>query len=192
MKSLNGKQTLVRFAVLIAFTLAIAAVAAQAQNSKTQSLINEIKAEFPERQKQISEGCGGASVMVDVDFASFGDNYDALLKVPQQGLKETANGFRRHCTNSNRTSEQDPAKVDAVKAKSKRWSSNTSPSRSKRIFRCKRTAWCSLRCHSVKPEAGSVWSKFKEDWVKFSKRAAKNCVMEVSLPKGDGSKSDKL
>ncbi|MEJ7619065.1 MAG: hypothetical protein WKF30_19285, partial [Pyrinomonadaceae bacterium] len=120
MKSLNGKQTLVRFAVLIAFTLAIAAVAAQAQNSKTQSLINEIKAEFPERQKQISEGCGGASVMVDVDFASFGDNYDALLKVPQQGLKETANGFRRHCTNSNRTSEQDPAKVDAVKSKVKK------------------------------------------------------------------------
>lgn len=92
----------------------------QAQSSKMQSLMNEIKAEFPERQKLVAEKCGGAAVQFDVDFASFGDNHDALLRVPQQGLKETAYGFRRFCTDSNDTTKEDAAKVGALKSKVKK------------------------------------------------------------------------
>lgn len=91
-----------------------------AQSSKMQSLMNEIKAEFPGRQKEIAEKCDGAQIVMDVDFASFGDNYDALLRVPSQGLKESTNGFRRFCTNSNRTAEHDPAKTGALKSKAKK------------------------------------------------------------------------
>lgn len=94
--------------------------AVQAQSSKMQSLMNEIKAEFPGRQKEIAEKCDGAQVVMDVDFASFGDNFDALQRVPSQGLKETTYGFRRFCTNSNRTAEHDPAKTGAMKAKVKK------------------------------------------------------------------------
>jgi len=31
--------------------------------------------------QQIAEKCGGASVVVDVDFASFGEDHDALLRI---------------------------------------------------------------------------------------------------------------
>jgi len=110
----SGRLMLLMLIALAMFTVALA------QSSRVASLTREIKAEFPERQKQIAEKCEGAEVLVDVDFASFGDNYDVLLKVPQQGLKETANGFRRFCTNSERTTESDPDKVSAVKAKVKK------------------------------------------------------------------------
>lgn len=106
--------------LLLALAVAAFGFSAQAQSSKMQSLMNDIKAEFPGRQKEIAEKCDGASVVMDVDFASFGDNYDALLRVPSQGLKETTYGFRRFCTNSTRTSEFDPAKTGAVKAKVKK------------------------------------------------------------------------
>ena len=107
---------------IIVLSLAIlsTSIFVNAQSSKMQSLINEIKAEFPGRQKEIAEKCDGASVVMDVDFASFGDNYEALQRVPSQGLKETTYGFRRFCTNSNRTSEHDPAKTGAMKAKVKK------------------------------------------------------------------------
>lgn len=113
------RNMLTRFAVL-AICIFTIGIAANAQSSKTKSLIKEIQAEFPERQKMIAEKCGGASVVVDVDFASFGDNYDALLRVPQMGLKETANAFRRFCTDSNDTSKEDSEKVGAVKSKVKK------------------------------------------------------------------------
>lgn len=113
------KKSLIRIALLSLTVLALS-VFANAQSGKTKSLINEIKAEFPERQKQIAEKCGGANVVVDVDFVSFGDNSDALLRVSQLGLKETANGFRRFCTDSNNTSQEDSAKVGALKAKVKK------------------------------------------------------------------------
>lgn len=93
---------------------------AQAQTAKMKSLINEIKAEFPGRQKEIAEKCGGASVIMDVDFASFDDNFDALQRVPQQGLKNVTYGFRRFCTDSSVSTKQDEAKVEAVKTKVKR------------------------------------------------------------------------
>ena len=93
---------------------------AQAQSAKMKSLMNEIKAEFPGRQKEIAEKCGGASVIIDVDFASFGDNYDALQRVPQQGLKSASYGFRRFCTDSNDSTKQDSAKVEAVKTEVKK------------------------------------------------------------------------
>lgn len=112
------KNNITRFVLLILCLTAIAA-SAQAQSSKSQSLIKEIKAEFPGRQKEIAEKCDGASVVVDVDFASFGDNYDALLRVPQLGLKETSNGFRRFCTDSNDTTKPDQTKVKALKSKVK-------------------------------------------------------------------------
>lgn len=95
-------------------------VTAPAQSSAIASLTREIKAEFPERQKQIAEKCDGAAVTVDVDFASFGEDETALRRVPQLGLKETANGFRRFCTSSDRTTESDPDKVSAVKSKVKK------------------------------------------------------------------------
>lgn len=113
-KSITG-----RFLMLVLSILTIG-VTAQAQSSKMQSLMNDIRAEFPGRQKEIAEKCDSASVIMEVDFASFGENYDALLRVPSQGLKESTNGFRRFCTNSNRTSESDPAKTGAVKAKVKK------------------------------------------------------------------------
>lgn len=113
------KKHLLRFVNINSVILALC-VFAPAQSSKMQSLMNEIKAEFPGRQKEIAEKCDGANVIMDVDFASFGDNYDALLRVPSQGLKETTYGFRRFCTNSNRTSEFDVAKTAAVKAKVKK------------------------------------------------------------------------
>lgn len=113
------RNMLTRFAILAICILTIG-ISAQAQSAKMKSLIKEIQAEFPERQKQIAEKCGGASVVVDVDFASFGDKYDALLRVPQMGLKETANAFRRFCTDSNNTSKEDSAKVGAVKTKVKK------------------------------------------------------------------------
>ena len=113
------KKYLLRFINVSSFVLVLC-VFAQAQSSKTQSLINEIKAEFPERQKMIAEKCDNASIIVDVDFASFGDNSDALLRVSQLGLKETINGFRRFCTNSSDTTKFDAAKVSALKAKVKK------------------------------------------------------------------------
>jgi len=119
MKTPNFQQLAVRLTASMLIALAVFTVAL-AQSSRVTSLTREIKAEFPERQKQIAEKCEGAEVLVDVDFASFGDNYDALLRVPQQGLKETANGFRRFCTSSERTTESDPDKVSALKAKVKK------------------------------------------------------------------------
>ena len=106
--------------ILVSLVILSVSVFAEAQSSKMQSLMNEIKAEFPGRQKEIAEKCDGAQVVMDVDFASFGDNYDALLRVPSQGLKESTNGFRRFCTNSNRTAEHDPAKTTAMKSKVKK------------------------------------------------------------------------
>lgn len=113
------KNNILRF---VLFTLCMFAIAASvnAQSSKSQSMMKEIKAEFPGRQKEIAEKCDSASVTVDVDFASFGDNYDALLRVPQLGLKEMSNGFRRFCTDSNDTSKPDAAKVKALKSKVKK------------------------------------------------------------------------
>ncbi len=119
MKMPNSQPAASRLLAVVLIALSVFTVAFT-QSSRVASLTREIKAEFPERQKQIAEKCEGAEVAVDVDFASFGDNYDALLRVPQQGLKETANGFRRFCTNSERTSESDPDKVSAVKAKVKK------------------------------------------------------------------------
>ena len=111
---------LIKKSVVAGLLILSASVFASAQSSKMQSLMNEIKAEFPGRQKEIAEKCDGAAVVMDVDFASFGNNYDALLRVPSQGLKETTYGFRRFCTNSNRTSESDSAKTAALKAKVKK------------------------------------------------------------------------
>lgn len=111
---------LIKRSVVLGLLILSASVFANAQSSKMQSLMNDIKAEFPGRQKEIAEKCDGAAVVMDVDFASFGDNYDALLRVPSQGLKETTYGFRRFCTNSNRTSEFDPAKTAALKSKVKK------------------------------------------------------------------------
>lgn len=113
------KNNFTRF-VLLSLCLFTIAVSVHAQSSKSQSLIKDIKAEFPGRQKEIAEKCDGASVVVDVDFASFGDNYDALLRVPQLGLKEMSNGFRRFCTDSDDTSKSDAAKVKALKSKIKK------------------------------------------------------------------------
>lgn len=107
-------------AAFVSLFILLTVASVSAQSSKTQSLMNEIKAEFPERQKMIAEKCDNASVIVDVDFASFGDNSNALLSVSQLGLKETANGFRRFCTNSNDTTKFDAAKVGALKAKVKK------------------------------------------------------------------------
>jgi hypothetical protein len=112
------KNNFVRFVLLTLCMFAIVA-SVHAQSSKSQNLIKEIKAEFPGRQKEIAEKCGGASVVVDVNFVSFGDNYDALLRVPQLGLKEMSNGFRRFCTDSNDTSKPDAAKVKTLKSKVK-------------------------------------------------------------------------
>lgn len=105
--------------LMTAIVLGLSAFA-QAQSAKMQSLMNDIKKEFPERQQLVAEKCGGAAVAFDVDFASFGDNYDALLRVPQQGLKSTSYGFRRFCTDSNNSSSEDAAKVSAVKSKVKK------------------------------------------------------------------------
>ncbi len=119
MDSSRYPQIVTRFMMLTMIASVVVATS-YGQSSRMASLTREIRAEFPERQKQIAEKCEGATVTVDVDFASFGDDYDALLRVPQQGLKETANGFRRFCTNSDRTSESDPDKVSAVKTKVKK------------------------------------------------------------------------
>jgi len=116
---MNWKNFFARFTALGFLVLAMT-VFANAQNSKTKSLISKIKAEFPERQKQIAEKCDGASVVVDVDFASFGDNYDALLRVPSQGLKEMTYGVRRFCTNKSDSTKGDPEKVGALKSKVKK------------------------------------------------------------------------
>ena len=113
------KKLKVEFLFLIIIGL-FSIVSINAQSSKAKSMANEIRSEFPYRQQQIAEKCDNASVIIDVDFNSFGDNTDALLRVPQLGLKETANAFRRFCTNSNDTSKFDPAKVDALKSKVKK------------------------------------------------------------------------
>ena len=94
-------------------------VFAQAQSSKMKSLMDEIKADFPNREKIVAEKCDGAKVVYDVDFASFGDDYDALLRVPSLGLKESSYGIQRFCTDSNNTSQTDKAKVSALKSKVK-------------------------------------------------------------------------
>lgn len=115
-----NKQKLTKIICGTAFLILLASIGASAQSSKVKSLINDIKAELPGRQKEIAEKCDGASVIVDVDFASFGDNYDALLSVPQLGLKQTSNAFRRFCTDSNDTTKFDRAKVGALKEKVKK------------------------------------------------------------------------
>lgn len=116
---MSGKRMITNCIMLALVFLATSGFAF-AQSSKSQSLINEIKAELPGRQKEIAEKCENATVTVEVDFTSFGDNSDALLRVPQLGLKETSNGFRRFCTDSNRTSQADAAKVAALKSKVKK------------------------------------------------------------------------
>ena len=114
---LKKQFTMFMFAAIVALT---SVFTVNAQSSKAKSMAEEIKKEFPYREGQVAEKCDGAKIPFDVDFASFGDNTTALLSVPQLGLKETANAFRRFCTNSNNTSKFDPAKVSALKSKVKR------------------------------------------------------------------------
>lgn len=110
-------------AILMALALLLlhaTANSAHAQSSKMASLMREIREQIPDRQKVIADKCEGASVVLEVDFASFGDNYEALENVPYHGLEETAYGVGRFCTNSDRTSETDPAHVGALKQKVKK------------------------------------------------------------------------
>lgn len=113
------KNYLAKLTALGFLVLAMSGAAA-AQSSKTNSLISEIKAELPGRQKEIAEKCDGVNIVVDVDFASFGDNSVALSSVSQLGLKQTSNAFRRFCTDSSDTSKPDAAKVTALKSKVKK------------------------------------------------------------------------
>lgn len=94
--------------------------AARAQSAKMETLMREIREQIPDRRKIIADKCEGASIVLEVDFASFGDNYEALENVPYHGLEETAYGVGRFCTNSDRTSETDPAHVGALKQKVKK------------------------------------------------------------------------
>ncbi len=104
-------------AVFAAFALMLLPASAGAQNARMESMKRDIVEQIPERQKQIAEGCEGANPVLEVDFASFGDNYEALENVPYHGLEETTYGVRRFCTNSDRTSETDPVHVGALKKK---------------------------------------------------------------------------
>jgi hypothetical protein len=114
---LKKQFTTFMFAAIIALT---SVFAVNAQSSKAKSMAEEIKKEFPYREGQVAEKCDNAKIPFDVDFASFGDNTTALLSVPQLGLKETANAFRRFCTDSNNTSSFDKVKVSALKSKVKK------------------------------------------------------------------------
>ena len=109
MKSLTYKSVAITFAAIALFLFA--ANSAQAQNER------EIRRQIPEYEKQISDGCEGAKVTLEVDFASFNGNADALSYVPDQGLAEPSDGVRRYCTDSNNTSEADPYKVGKLKNK---------------------------------------------------------------------------
>lgn len=119
MKKVNVKQLAVTLAAL-ALLSAVPFVSAQAQSAKVASLRRDIEGQIPERRGQIAERCEGANPALEVDFESFGDNYEALDNVPYHGLEETAYGVRRFCTDSNNTSEADPAHVGALKSKVKK------------------------------------------------------------------------
>lgn len=119
MKTMKRKSSAAMLAAL-ALLLFAAADSARAQSARMKSLMHQINEQIPERQKEIAEGCDGAVVVLEVDFASFGDNVESLEYVPDQGLAETTDGVRRFCTNSNRTSETDPDHVAALKSKVKK------------------------------------------------------------------------
>ena len=112
MKSLIYRSAAMTFAAIALFLFA--ANSAQAQNE------HEIRRQIPEREKQISDGCEGAKVAIEVDFASFNGHEEALTYVPDQGLAEPAFGVVRYCTDSNNTSETDPVKVGKIKDKVKK------------------------------------------------------------------------
>ena len=119
MKNVSYRSSVITFAALALLVMGVTD-SANAQSARMSSLMRQINEQTPEHQKLIAEGCEGADVRLEVDFASFGDNDEALSHVPYQGLEETAYGVRRFCTNSNRTSETDPAHVRALKAKVKK------------------------------------------------------------------------
>lgn len=119
MKSVSRKSSAIVLAVLT-ILLSVPISSARAQSAKMASLMREIEGQIPERRKVIAERCEGANPALEVDFASFGDNYEALDNVPYQGLEETVYGVGRFCTDSNHTSETDPAHVGALKAKVKK------------------------------------------------------------------------
>jgi hypothetical protein len=104
------------FASLILMT----GVIAHAQVDQVKTLTKEITAELPGRQKEIAEKCDGASPVVEVDFASFGENAVALQSVSQLSLKQTTNAFRRFCTDSSDTTKSDAANVGSLKANGKK------------------------------------------------------------------------
>ena len=110
MRNSIHKSTMMVFAVFALFLFA--ANSAQAQTE------GQIKKQIPDFEKSISEGCDGARVALEVDFASF--TATALTYVPSQGLEEVADALRRYCTNSNRTSETDDEKVGKLKSKVKK------------------------------------------------------------------------
>lgn len=114
-----NKIKILKNVLVLAIVISGLNVFVQAQSSKMKSLMNEIKADFPNREKIVADKCDGAKVVYDVDFASFGDDYDALLRVPSMGLKESSYGIGRFCTDSNNTSQTDKAKVEALKSKVK-------------------------------------------------------------------------
>jgi len=113
------KRTASQF-VILALLILVTGIIANAQTNQVKTLTKEIKAELPGRQKEIAEKCDGASPVVEVDFASFGENSTALLSVPQLGLKQTTNAFRRFCTDSSDTTKSDAANIGSLKANVKK------------------------------------------------------------------------
>jgi hypothetical protein len=101
------------------FLVAILAmsVSINAQNARIEGMIEKIEAEYPTHEATVKEGCDGAVVKFEVDFASFGDKFEALQQVPLDGLYESAYGFKRFCTSSEEGGTFDAANVRAVKRK---------------------------------------------------------------------------
>ncbi|CAN5454854.1 hypothetical protein BH20ACI1_BH20ACI1_16240 [soil metagenome] len=110
---MNIKNTITFLFAAVVLVLA-GSIETNAQSAKMKSLMGEIKDTFPKYEKIITDNCDGAKVKYEVDFASFGDDYDALLRVPSMGLNESSYGIQRFCYYTN-----DNIGKDAVKSKIK-------------------------------------------------------------------------
>ena len=89
-------------------------VFAQAQSTKMKSLMVEVQKQAPYHENIIADKCDNAKVTYIFDVESFGDDADALQRVPSMGLKQTSSGILRFCHYT-----ENNIGIDAIKSKVK-------------------------------------------------------------------------
>ena len=109
-----NKTKMLKNVILIGIVILGLNIFAQAQSVKMKSLMSEIKDQAPSYEKIIADKCDNAKVTYTFDFDSFGDDYDALLRVPSMGLNQTSSGILRFCYYT-----ENNIGIDAIKSKVK-------------------------------------------------------------------------